>query len=337
MTSAGIAFNNSTFVNQLRNGQAGSFANTLASTRDYYCRMVGTTFSPCGTSYGAGAGYPINFWQANPFAIGSWTGASYMSDSGYSNYHGLQVEFRQRLWHGVSANVNYTLSKTFGVSTSGDWTGSFNQFTLRDLSGFEAPLGTDRRHVIHANATYDLPFGRGKRWANNGWLEKVAGDWTVSTIVTFQSGSPFRITGNNNTFNNKRDGGIVLNGISKQDIQDKVGLYFNAAGQAYYLPPDWVAQVKADGTITSNNVPGTWGEIFYLYGPHQTYTDIGISKSMALPAGMRFKFQMEMLNAFNHPVFSQNTTALANTGFGRAGLTAQSTSRRIEFRGNIEF
>ena len=335
MTSAGIAFNNTTFVNQLRNGQAGSFANTLASTRDYFCRMVGTTFSPCGTSYGAGAGYPINFWQANPFAIGSWTGASYMSDAGYSNYHGLQVEFRQRLWHGVSANVNYTLSKTLGVSTSGDWTGSFNQFTLRDLSGFEAPLGTDRRHVIHANATYDLPFGRGKRWANSGWLEKVAGDWTVSTIVTFQSGNPFRITGNNNTFNNKRDGGIVLNGITKQDIQDKVGLYFNAAGQAYFLPPDWIAQVKADGTIASNNVPGTWGEIFYLYGPHQTYTDLGLSKSMGLPGGMRFKFQMEMLNAFNHPTFAQNTTALSSTGFGRASQTA--TSRRIEFRGNIEF
>ena len=141
---------------------------------------------------------------------------------------------------------------------------------------------------------------------------RSSGDWTVSTIVTFQSGTPFRITGNNNTFNNKRDGGIVLNGITQQDIQDKVGLYFNAAGQAYFLPPDWVAQVKADGTITSNNVPGTWGDIFYLYGPHQTYTDIGISKSVALPAGMRFKFQMEMLNAFNHPTFA--------TEHDRAGL-----------------
>ena len=198
--------------------------------------------------------------MANPVAIGSWTGASYMSDGGYSNYHGLQVEFRQRQWHGLNANVNYTLSKTMGVSTSGDWTGAFTQFTLRDLNTAYAPLGTDRRHVVHANATYDLPFGRGKRWlSNDGALDKLVGGWTVSTIVTFQSGTPFRITGNNNTFNNKRDGGIVLNGITQKDFQDKVGLYFIAAGQAYFLPPDWVAQVKADGTITSNSVPGTWG------------------------------------------------------------------------------
>ncbi len=335
MTAAGISFSNATFINQLGNGAAGSFANTLATNRDYFCRMVGSSFEPCGTSYGAGAGYPINFWLANPFAIGSWTNASYMSDTGYSNYHGLQVEYRQRHWHGASLTANYTWSKTKGVATAGDWTGGYNQFTLRDLNSSYAPLGTDRTHVVHVNGTYDLPFGKDRRWLNNGVLEKIAGGWTVSTIITFQTGTPFRITGNNNTFNNKRDGGLILNGITRQEIQDRVGLYFNAAGQAYFLPPDWVAQLKADGTIISNNVPGTWGEIFYLYGPTQTYTDIGISKAVSLTNQIRFKFQVEMLNAFNHPTFGQNTTGLASTGFGRA--SQQATSRRIEFRANVEF
>jgi hypothetical protein len=337
MTAAGIAFNNATFVNQLRNGQAGSFANTLATNRDYYCRMVGTSFEPCGNSYGAGAGYPINFWMANPFAIGSWTGASYMDDAGYSNYNGLQVEFRQRQTHGATLTANYTLSKTMGVATSGDWTGGFTQFTARDITTSYGPLNTDRRHVVHVNGTYDLPFGQGRRWLTDGVLDKIAGGWTVSAIVTFQSGSPFRISGNNNTFNNKRDGGIVLNGITQQDIQDRIGLYFNSAGQPYFLPPDWVAQIKADGSITSNSVPGTWGDNFYLHGPHQTFTDIGISKSMPITGGVRFKFQMEMLNAFNHPVFTQSTTSLASTGFGRAAILGGTTSRRIELRGNIEF
>jgi hypothetical protein len=96
--------------------QAGSFANTLATNRDYFCRMVGSTFQPCGTSYGGGAGYPVNFWLANPFALGSWTGASYMSDKGYSNYNGLQIDFRQRPWHGLSGNANY--NPTFAQSTT---------------------------------------------------------------------------------------------------------------------------------------------------------------------------------------------------------------------------
>jgi hypothetical protein len=127
----------------------------------------------------------------------------------------------------------------------------------------------------------------------------------------------------------------VLNGITQQDIQDRVGLYFDKAGLAYFLPPDWVNQVKADGSLASHNVPGTWGDIFYLHGPHQTFTDIGISKAVPITSGVRFKFQTELLNAFNHPTFAQGTVGLSSTGFGRA--TQSATSRRIEFRGNIEF
>jgi hypothetical protein len=131
------------------------------------------------------------------------------------------------------------------------------------------------------------------------------------------------------------DGMGDLNGITAQDIQDRVGLYFNSAGLPYFLPPEWVDQVKADGTISSNSAPGTWGQIFYLYGQHQTYTDIGVSKAVPITKTVRFKFQMEMLNAFNHPTWGPSTTGLSSTQFGRAGQSA--TSRRIEFRANLEF
>ena len=73
LTATGIPVNNAAAINNLLNGQAGSLANTLATNRDFFCRMVGTSFEPCGTSYGAGAGYPINFWRANPFATGAAT------------------------------------------------------------------------------------------------------------------------------------------------------------------------------------------------------------------------------------------------------------------------
>ena len=49
-----------------------------------------------------------------------------MDDSGYSNYNGLQVEFRQRQWHGMTLNANYTLSKTFGVAVATDFAAGYN-------------------------------------------------------------------------------------------------------------------------------------------------------------------------------------------------------------------
>ncbi len=336
MTAAHVNFTDSTFLTYLRNGRAGSFASDLATTPDYYCWMVGTAFSPCGTSYGAGAGYPINFWQANPYAMWSWTGAAYMGDQGYSNYNGLQMEFRQRQWHGMTMTANYTWSKTLGVATARDWTGSFQQFTVRNLRSSYRPLETDLNHVVHINATFDLPVGKGKQFLNMGGIvDKVLGGWTVSTIYTFQTGSPFRINGNNNTFNNKRDGGVVLNGITPSDFVAHMGRYVDSQGRPYFLDPTWVSQIKSNGSITAFNTPGEWGTMLWLHGPHQTYTDVGISKAASITEQLRFKFQMEMLNAFNHPTFGWSTVSLTSSGLGRSSQNA--TSRRIEFRANLEF
>ena len=172
----------------------------------------------------------------------------------------------------------------------------------------------------------------------------MLGGWTVSSIITFQTGSAFRIGGNNNTFNNQRDGGLALNGITAKDLQDRVGLYFNAAGQAYFLDPaamtfnsgtsTWTFQ--SGGSVSAFSTPGEWGTNLYLHGPHQTYTDIGISKNIAFSERFKFKFQTEMSNAFNHPTFGQNITSIIDTGFGR-GATSGYNPRRIEFRANLEF
>jgi hypothetical protein len=146
--------------------------------------------------HGNGAGYPINFFQANPFAVqgsSGGAGAGYLTDAGYSNYNSLQVDFRQRTWHGMQFDANYTWSHTLGVSTPNDWTGAYSAFTLRNMRRSYGPTLYDLRHVVHINGTADLPFGQGKRWANQGGIvDKVIGGWNVGTIVTYQTGFPFR-------------------------------------------------------------------------------------------------------------------------------------------------
>jgi hypothetical protein len=63
--------------------------------------------------------------------------------------------------------------------------------------------------------------------------------------------------------------------------------------------------------------------------------DLATTKRFFITERIEGKLEAQMLNAFNHPTFAQGTTGLTSTGFGRANQTA--TSRRIEFRGNIEF
>lgn len=340
MAASNVNFANAGFVTNLVNGAAGAMAGTLTG-RDYFCNMVGSSFSPCGTGYGAGAGYPVNFWMANPYATGGWMGSPYMNDRGFANYNALQAEFRQRSEHGLTYTANYTWSKTLGVATAGDWMGGYRQNTIRDILSSYGPANTDRNHVIHVNATYDLPFGKGKQWLNsNAIVDKVLGNWTVSTIFTWQTGAPFRLAGANQTFNNMLDGGITLNGITSSDLQNHVGVYkSDTPGVVNYLDPEWIGDMKANGSISSNTDPGTIGQQIYLHGPRATFTDIGISKAFDITERVKFKFQSEMLNAFNHPTFQYSNASVASSSFGRATTYSNIwyAPRRIEFRANIEF
>lgn len=351
MTAAGVSFTDPNFISNLQNGAVGSFASSLASDRTYFCNLVGSTaFSPCGGGF-AGHGYPVNFWQANPYANGSWMAASYMNDNGYSNYNALQLEFRQRQWHGTTVTANYTWSKTLGVTPDTEWTGSVglaSAFTVRDTRSSYMPSSTDRNHIIHVNATYDLPFGKGKQFLNQGGIvDKVLGGWTTSTIITFQTGTPFRVFGSYNTFNDINDGGVVLNGITADDFKKHTGRYTASDGTPYFLDPTWVKQIIDNGNIVSNTTPGTYSKLF-LHGPNQTFVDLGISKSASITERVKFKFQTELINAFNHPVFANDVwwywggTYLDSGSFGKASQlnnagSALSVSRRIELRANIEF
>jgi hypothetical protein len=193
-------FCNSNFVTDLTTGQAGGLASVLAGiagAAPYLCNLVGSTnFSPCATEgySGAGAGYPVNFFQVNPYAQG--IGLSQLVAKGYSNFNSLQVDFRQRQWHGMQFDANYTWSHTLGISTQNNWQGSVNIFTLRNMRESYGPTLFDIRHSVHINGTYDLPFGKGKQFANRGGLvDRIAGGWIVGSIFTLQSGNPWLLQG----------------------------------------------------------------------------------------------------------------------------------------------
>src|SRR5215469_11524315 len=180
-------YTNGNYTFDLQTGQAGSLANTLATNAAYFCNMVGSSFGPCLNNYGftgAGAGYPSNFWQVNPYAIGTGFVFSQLVSEGYSNYNGLQADFRQRGWHGLQFDANYTWSHTLGISTPNNWQGAVTSFTLRNMRLSYGPSLFNIRHSVHISGTYDLPFGKGKSFATNPALDRVVGGWTIGTIFT---------------------------------------------------------------------------------------------------------------------------------------------------------
>ena len=344
-------FTNSQFVRYLQTGQAGSLANVLSGingTVPYFCNLVGSSFAPCLNNIGytgAGAGYPINFFQANPYAAGAQTG--YMVASGYSNYNGLQIDFRQASWKGLQFDANYTWSHSLGLASPNTWTGALTVFTLRDLAKGYGPSLYDLTHVTHVNGTYDLPFGHGKAFLSNSKVaDKVLGGFTVGTIMTFQTGAPFLLTGGNYTFNDYGDGGVRLTGVTSSQLQKAIGVH-RVPGQNYanLIDPKYITAGQGANAayIQPNTTPGTIGDIVYLHGPHAFFQDLSVSKSIPIHNDWNLLLQSEFLNVWNHPVFgntpSSFNSSIQSSGFGQGYVTNEGLGfgRIIELRGNIQF
>ena len=362
-------FRNSTFITQLQTGQAGAMARNLSTVgaANYLCNLTGPGFAPCATNVpsfgpnGVGAGFPINFFQANPYAAGN--SAEIMTDAAYSSYNGLQVDFRQGAWHGLQFDANYTWSKTLGIGSYGqggstDWQGNYNGFTLRDLRQSYLPEAWDAHHVVHFTGSYDLPLGKGKRWANSGGVvDRIVGGWNIGSLMTIQSGYPFMPLSGYSTFNNIADSGVILNGVTRQQLQNSVGAHmlqgtsFSNPTRISLIDPKYLSISSTNPTsvtsanqslITPNTTPGTFQAPLVLWGPHGFYQDAAISKAFSITERWKFNLQGEFLNVWNHPVFGNQINTGAFTGNVRSsgwGTTtgSVSTARQVEVRANIIF
>jgi hypothetical protein len=361
-----VDYSNGAFTGSTGNlalGQVGSMANMLASpygyNGNYICNLVpatsltGRTCTQILGYTGAGGNYAENLFQANPLYPG---GTGYMNSVGYSNYNGLQLEFRQKPWNGMQFNANYTWSKNLGVS---------GQNTLQAFAGglrsAYAPTNTDRRNVANFYGTYDLPFGKGKPFlGNHEMLGRVVGGWTVGAIVTYMSGYPFQLTGGNSTFNNIYDGGIVLNGVTASQIQHSVGVYNvpcadapgECSGSQQYVPGEksWINPKYISSTglpssqIQPNTVAGTYGYHPWFYGMHHFAENLSVTKAIAIREGLKFSLQGEAINLFNHPEWDVPCSICTGPGYSgnlqstNFGVTSNpSGSRVIQVRGDFEF
>src|SRR4029453_18156838 len=99
----------------------------------------------------------------------------------------------------------------------------------------------DRLHSYSLTGVYELPWGPGKRWMNEGMLGKIIGGWQVSGIFVAQDGTLLNTPGTESHPILTGDN-TVLGGLGPGK------LYFDPA--VYSLPPAGV-----QGNMTRNAGP----------------------------------------------------------------------------------
>jgi hypothetical protein len=185
---------------------------------------------------------------------------------------------------------------------------------------------TDVRNVGVINATYELPFGKGKQFLRNvkGWQEKLAAGWTLSAIQTIQSGFPFTPQLGFNPSNNGDSRNPVRPswnpGFSGNLIEGRPNQYFNP--NAFVVP-----------------AAGTYGNVGRntLTGPGMVDMDLAFLKTASISERLHLQFRGEIFNVFNRANFgTPNAVVFASASSvpaPTAGVitSTASTSRQIQF------
>jgi hypothetical protein len=340
--AAGQGFGSTAFVTNLNQGVAGSFADTLATNTTYYCRMVGSNFAPCAAiGYTAPGKYPLNFFRMNPFL----NAMNYQTDNGDTNYNALQLVLQHNYSNGLTLQANYTWAHTLGdFANTSDQTAGYQWYTTRNARLNYGPTPFDRRQVFNAYWTYDLPFGRGKKFSvTNPVLDRVVGGWTIAGRETIATGNPSLLSGGRGTFNNFTQPGVVLNGVTSDQLQHALSTvtgYF-AGAKSLITDISSIATVTAAASSANQAIygpastPGQFGQFVYLRNNTQFQFDMSLNKDIRIHERWKMSLKAEALNFLNHPFFPLGTNSPTSTSFGQ--ITTATGNRTVLLRGSVEW
>ena len=266
-----------------------------------------------------------------------WPGGGtlyYMNNNGSANYNSFQFKVQRPFAQGFMLLLGYTFSKTIDDS-GGTFVGEGARgFTSQDAYNRHADRGLaaqDVRHRFVASYIYELPFGRGKPFLNQGHMANaLLGGWQLNGVTTFQAGNPVFITQVCNRANTD-------SGAQRPDLAGNPKL---SSGR----PSGELVNEFFSTNAFVNVCPGPEGPFTFgnagrniVIGPGINLWDFGLYKNMGFRGeNVRLQFRAEFFNLFNHPIFGQPGNTVGTPQFGKIGNTAID-SREIQFGLKLNF
>jgi hypothetical protein len=235
---------------------------------------------------------------------------------GQSIYHGASIKVERRFSSGLGFLASYTFSKNISdapatVGPSVAHQDAYNRAADRSVVEDDLP------HRFIGSSTWELPFGRGKRFGS-GWnaiAEGFLGGWQINGIVTLQSGLPLAFATSPNNLNalggRQRPNATGISANTEGRIQDRLNNYLNPAA---FTAPE----------------PFTYGNVGRVLGDVRSDSfsnvDLSLFKVFALSETARLQVRGEAFNFFNHPVFGLPNTTVGAAAFGT--ITGQRNNPR---------
>jgi hypothetical protein len=200
----------------------------------------------------------------------------------------------------------------------------------------------DRTHTFNFNAIYELPFGRGKRFLNDGgWTQHIFGGLQFTSVLNWVSGPPIGVVDPRSTstitFQSGRQSATTS--LSIPELRKLTGIFNTPNGIYYFDPRILCATATAPGRPTLNcfdlntPLPAGYtlasvraasplgqapfpGQVFFfneagstgnmprnaLNGMPYFNWDAGFAKNIRLGENRRLQFRVEAFNVLNNQI-----------------------------------
>jgi hypothetical protein len=271
----------------------------------------------------------MNCLKAIPWMTADRT---YNTSRGYSRYNALQAKFQRNFSRGLMTLVSYTWSKAldntsgfFGVENGAGQGGSAVQNFYNPTSNY-GPTGYDIPHFLSWYTVYELPFGHGKRWLQNGPVSWFLGNWQTNYIFQIRSGQPFNLNVNGDpaaisgdpTFGSVRDysrpdliadpfqpGPVAANPnplCQKTISQGGLAADTTGTAQSWFNPCAFTSPLGTFGNFGRNA----------LRSSHVTNLDFSLTKSIQVAEGKTLQLRFEAFNIMNVQNLASPTSNATN-------------------------
>ncbi len=299
-----------------------------------------------------------NFFVINPEVP---AGAFVVDNSASSTYDALQIELRRRMSAGLLLQANYTWAHAMSDAFASSSIAQSNFTTIRNPRLGYGVSPFDIRHAFKGDFIYELPFGRGQRWASGIGTKTnlMLGGWGVNGTFRVQSGSPINF------------GNVQLINMDRGDLQKMIEIHKNPT-TVTWLPEDVIVNTIRAFSISSTSASGYAGtppdpskpfiapagfancqarfngecgiNNLVLYGPRFTRIDASVVKKFGFTETTNLEFRVEALNIINNQnfkigSFAADTVSLAGTyaspTFGQTTVAYQDTSTTTDPGGRV--
>jgi Carboxypeptidase regulatory-like domain/TonB dependent receptor-like, beta-barrel len=276
----------------------------------------------------------LSIYNFVPYPDFSTTG-SYHTDNGDANYNSFQFNIERKFASSLAMLGNYTYSKCLSDA---------RDILNNDIGNYRAPFlpnfgirqdysscDFDIRNIVHFSGTYDLPWGKGKRFLNHGGVTNaVIGGWSINWTLTLQDGKPFSIgcpiatTTGLGCFAVKVPGQNVIGG------PHNVNQWMNPAAFANPVPATAVGQTDY---APLGGPPGQ------VVGPGFHRLDFSVFKRFNVSESKAFEFRAEAFNLTNTPDFANPTFTnfTVTSTFGKITSTVNSPNDPRQIQMALKF